>query len=290
MSEETQLQEVKEVSIDTLPMREFKAARAEGKERVEQKVESVVEEKKAEESGEENKEEDKPKGKGGFQSRIDRLVKQLAMKEEELEKVRGSAKVEEKAPVVTAEGEPKREDFQNEPAYIKALTRWELKQAIKEQAEADAKANHETREKEIVTAYNERAAEAKSRYDDWDETVNQSIDIPASVGRQCLLLPNGPDLAYFLGKNAEVRAELLAMDPIEAAGEARIIADKLAAESHKEEPEEKEEIIEEKPKKLESKAPPPIKPLGTGTAKSTIPLDKMNIRDYKKARSAGRIQ
>ena len=49
MSEETQVQEVKEVSIDTLPMREFKAARAEGKSTVEQKVEPVVEEKKAEE-------------------------------------------------------------------------------------------------------------------------------------------------------------------------------------------------------------------------------------------------
>ena len=285
MSEETQVQEVKEVSIDTLPMREFKAARAEGKSTVEQKVEPVVEEKKPEESGEE--EQEKPKAKGGFQSRIDRLVKQLAMKEEELEKARGSAKVEEKAPVVTAEGEPKREDFQNESAYIRALTRWEVKQEFKEQAEADAKATHEAREKEIVTSYNERAVEAKSRYEDWNDVVNQEIEIPISVGRQCLLLPNGPDLAYYLGKNQEVREKLLAMDPIEAAGEARIIADKLAAESGKVE-EETEEEQEERPKKLESKAPPPIKALGTGTTKSTIAIDKLSFRDYKKARQAGR--
>jgi hypothetical protein len=289
VSEETVV-EVKEVPIDTATnMQDYKKARAEGKSTVEQKVAPEVEESKPEED---KSEVEKPKAKGGFQKRIDNLVKHNATLENELEQLRTAAKGAPKEEVKTApvvEGEPQRDKFNSESDYVRALTRWEVKQEIKKQAEADAKADFEANEHKIVTTYNERVSEAKSRYEDWNDVVSQEVNIPSAVGRTILLMKNGPDVAYYLGSNAEAREELLSLDPLEAVGRAWEISKELSTKEDSDESDDVEVVEEEKPAKLVSKAPPPIKPVGTGSAtRSTVPLDKTtSMRDFKQRRAAG---
>jgi hypothetical protein len=281
MTEDT---EVKEVGIDTLPLADFKKARAEGKETVEQKVAPVEEET---ETTDEEK-QDKPKSKGGFQKRIDRLVKHNTTLEEKiaaLEAAKSNGKVEEKEAAPAVKGEPKREDFQTEIEYVKALTRWQVKDELRQEREEEEKAQETANNKKIADTYNGRVSEAKSRYDDWDEVINQDIPIPNGVGAAILRMENGPDVAYAIGKDAELREELLNMDPLQAIGRAWEISKGLVAESkasEKEEAAEKEEI----PKK---KTSGPIEPVTGGTTRSTVALDKMDHQAYKKARAAGRI-
>lgn len=271
-------EEVKEVSIDTLPLAEYQKARAEGKTTVEQKAEPVIEE-----VVEEPKDEEAPKVKGGFQKRIDRLVKHNAALEEQIEQFRKAApKAEE--PAVKADGEPQRQEFGSEIEYVKALTRWEVKQEIKRDKEAEIRSAEESRQKDIIKTYNERVSEAQGRYDDWKEVVTQDVEIPQGVGLAIMRMSNGPDVAYYLGSNEDVREELMQLDPLEAIGRAWDISRELSTEENP----VKKEVKSEEPPKPKSKAPAPIKPISGGVTQSTIPLDKMSLSDYKKARASGR--
>lgn len=301
MPEETQ---VKEVSIDTLPMPEFKKARAEGVLTVPEKPipqadgdggEETEEAKEAVEA--KDGEAEKPKSKGGFQKRIDRLIKHSATLEEQLVAANKraqdleakSGKVEEK-PVMKLDGEPQRENFESEVAYVKALTRWEVKQEMKEQREAEAREEQEAKEKEFVANYNKKAIEAQSKYEDWKEVMSQDVAIPSIVGDAIVhTIKNGPDVAYFLGKHPEVITEMLAAHPLEAVAMAVKISERLAGVKSEEKADDDTEVSAE-PEKPARKAPAPIKPDIGGTTRSSVPLDKMSMNQYKKAREAGRIQ
>lgn len=297
MSEEKE--EVKETPIGEASLQDYKKARAEGRETVAA----------SDASAEDKKEEpQKPKSTGGFQKKIDRLTKHNFTIEEELSKARqeletlrsnsngNGKKSEEAAP--KSDEEPKRESFQSDNEYVRALTRWEVRQELREQAEADARRDVDEREKMLAKSYNERAAEARSRYDDWDKVVTQEVEIPIAVGRAILLMNNGPDVAYLLGSDPELRAELLKLDPIEAVGRAWEISKEMSGKKKEgdeetvDEDQGDEEIeAEEKPVPTTAKLAAPIKPVGTGSTRSTVPLDKIkNFQDYKKARAAGRTR
>lgn len=298
MDEETAVVEVKEIPIGEVPFKEFKAARAKGEETVKQEV--VVEPKEPEETKEADSDEDKPKHKGGFQKRIDRLIKHQATLEEQLAAAKKAneeyqaklgGKTETKESV---EGEPKREDFQSDIEYFRALTRWEYKQArAEEKAEEEQKAQME-KQKQVISTYNKRAIEAQSRYDDFLEVVGKNEEpIPAEVGRAIVEdMENGPDVAYFLGKHPEICKEMMEAPKSKAEAMAWKISETIAGENKKqdekqEEPEEKQaaETVKQK-----SKAPTPITPVSGGTTRSTIPLDKADFQAYKKLRSQGRVQ
>lgn len=289
MAEDTGIvEQVKEVSIDTLSLPDYKKARAEGKTTVEQKVAPVEEvEEIATEETEETKPEDKPKHKGGFQKRIDRLVKQNSTLEQELEQLRAKSPKEEKKEVVVA-GEPQRDQFESEVAYVKALTRWEVKQEIKEQQEAEQREVEESRQKEIVKNYNDRVSAAQSRYDDWKEVVNQDLEIPQGVGLAILRMENGPDVAYRLGSDSELRDAIMAMDPLEAIGKAWEISREIATKGKSKSVEKDDDEDEEEVKAAKVKEAP-IKPVSGGVTKSSIPLDKTDFAAYKKRRAQGQL-
>ncbi len=297
MAEETEVQ-TQEVPLEESSMAEYKKARTDGKETATR--ETIVEEKTAPE------EKEKPKAKGGFQARIDRLIKQQASTEErasaaekraaELEAKlsgNGTARTE---PAV--EGEPQRDQFQTDAEYFRALTRWEVKQELKAERESEEKEAVAAQTKEAVSNYNKKAIEAQSRYEDWKETMSQDITIPQIVGDAIIhSLKNGPDVAYFLGKNPEICEEMLSVHPLEAVAMAVKISESLENEQGQESDEEKAERerieAEEAAKAAEKparRAPAPIRPVSGGSSRSTIPLDKASFADYKKLRSQGRVQ
>jgi hypothetical protein len=274
MAEEVAL---KEIPIDEIPLADYKKARAEGKTTVPEKVVAVEEE---------TIDTEKPKLKGGFQKRIDRLIKQVSALEEERETLRSKVPKEEAKAAPAVQGEPKREDFQTEIEYVRAITRWEVKEELRLAREEEEKAEEAGKQKKIAATYNEKVVEAKSRYDDWEETVNQEgINIPQGVGMAILRMPNGPDVAYEIGKNTELREELLGMDPLEAIGRAWELSKEMLGAAKAD---EEEEDVEETQPKPEKKTAPPIRPVTGGTTRSSVALDKMSLKDYKKARAAGR--
>lgn len=280
MVEET---EVKEIAISDLSSADFKEARKNGLEMV-PKPEPKVEE-----------QEEKPKAKGGFQARIDRLIKQNAEKDDLIESLRKTGKpTEEAAP--EPKGRPQKADFAGrDDEYIEALVDWKAEQKIVQAEEAKARAAYEAEQQEVVDTYNRKIAEAKSMHEDFVEVVGQNITIPKGVERAIIEeMPNGPEVAYFLGSNPELCDELMKMKPFKAIAEAWKISEKLGES----ESEEKEEETEEKPAvkaKVEEKparrAPEPIKPVGSSRSRGTVPLHQMNdMKEFKKARAAGRIE
>src|SRR5579864_2628418 len=283
MAEEVEIQ-TEEVPLDQASMEEFKKARAEGKDVV---TREVVAAEKPEKEGE----EPKPKAKGGFQARIDRLIKQQAETERQLtEERRQRQELEAKAngnPVPKteqkADEEPKREAFDSEAAYLRALTRWEVKQEMKAEREAEEKEAQAAAEKEAITSYNRKAIEAQSRYEDWKEVFSQDINIPTIVGDAVIhTIKNGPDVAYYLGKHPEICEEMLSVHPLEAVAMAVKISEQLDREEPKETEEEETETPKEEEKvavETKRKPPAPIKPVSGGTTRSTIPLDKTSFAD-----------
>lgn len=277
MAEET---EVKEIAISDLSSADFKEARKNGLEMV-PKPEPKVEE-----------QEEKPKAKGGFQARIDRLIKQNATLEAALETERSRKPAAEKEVVPEVKGRPVKADFAGrEDEYIEALVDWTAEQKIAKAKQDEARAAEAAQQKETFDAYNRKVAEAKAVHEDFVEVVGQDIVIPIPVQLAVIDMDNGPEVAYFLGSNPELCEELMKMKTSKAVAEVWKISEKLG-ESEGEEEEEAEEKpaakakIEEKPGR---KAPEPIRPVGNGKTRSSVPLNEMSMADYKKARQAGRI-
>lgn len=296
MDNETQAVETEEIPLEQATMPEFKKARAEGKDVVTREA-APPEEKAAS--------EEKPKVKGGFQARIDRLIKQQAATEERaLAAEKKAAELEAKANGATpkteakVDAEPVRENFQTEAEFIRALTRWEVKQELKAEREAEEKEAQAAAAKEAITSYNKKAIEAQAAHEDWNEVFKQDINIPIIVGDAIVhTIKNGPEVAYFLGKNPEICEEMCAVHPLEAVAMAVKISEQLEKNSgeeaeteEEEEPEEKAEKAAAEEEKPVRKAPAPIKPVSGGTTRSTIPLAKTDYQTYKKLRAQGRVQ
>ena len=150
MADETVVVQTEEVPLEKSSMSEFKKARAKGEE--------VATRETVTEAPPER--EEKPKAKGGFQARIDRLIKQQAALEErataaEKRAAELEAKKSENGVPKTeqVDGEPKRESFQTDAEYVRALTRWEVKQEIKAEREAEEQQTVEarSRKREAIT-------------------------------------------------------------------------------------------------------------------------------------------
>lgn len=285
--------EFKEVSIDTLPMAEYKEARSKGLLTIPEKV---VEEVEDTEDGEEVKGEaktEKPKSNGGFQRRIDRLIKEKSSAEERADAAeKKAAELEAKAgtkqEATKASDEPKREDFQTDQEYIKAQARWEVREELKQQKIKEEREAEDAKTQSVFKSYNERLAEARAKIEDFDEVVGASdAPLPQSVILTIIEMDNGPEVAYYLGKNPDVREALMEMRPLKAIGVAWEISKELAGEEKQEKKPVEEK--EEETTKIVTKAPIPIKPVGGSNTKSSVPLGEMNLSEYKKARAAGRV-
>lgn len=237
-------------------------------------------------------EEEKPKSRGGFQTKIDRLVKTVSAAERERDeavarlkeleaKTSGKPKEETPAP----QGEPQRDAFESDHAYFKALAKWEVKEELRIADEERGRKDAEEHHKGIVNAYNERVIETKARVEDWEKVVNAAtVQIPPGVGPAILRMANGPDVVYYLATHPEICEEMMEGDNFVAIGKAWEISRELKAGEKQEEPEEEEEKPAPK-----SEKPTPIRPVGSGSTRTTtVPLDKMEIGAYRKAREAGR--
>lgn len=288
------------------------AAAVEGEETPAEGGEAPTEEEEesaeAESADEAPKAADKPKGKkDGRLERINKLTRRtyelrdendrLAEENRKLrEKLEGGAPRTEQAPVVEPEvigelpPEPDENQFLEEGKtykdFLNALWDWrEKKKAIDEhrkQAE-EARRAEEDKLKSNLQNYTERVAEAREKYPDWEETLKQPIQIPRSVQTAIIEMDNGPDVAYFLGKHPEICEGLLELSSVKAVMEIGRISDQLAGGNEPAGAADKT-VTPPPVRNVTSNAPPPISPVKGVATKSSVPVDELPYREYRRVR------
>lgn len=166
--------------------------------------------------------------------------------------------------------------------FLEARDAWkEARDAQK--AEREAIAEYQTG---VQSAYQEKVETFKAGVEDWDEVVGQEIDLPPGVGPAILELDNGPEVAYFLGKNPKVTQKLNELSPFLAVAEVGRIAARL--EKTPVPLQETNNIATRSPDRQPtvSKAPAPITPLKGGGIRTTKDISSPDIPydEYRKIR------
>jgi hypothetical protein len=207
----------------------------------------------------------------GVQKRIDRLTRDKYRLQAELEVVRKQAPQPE--PQQRPEtGEPKADQFKSYEEYLDARAEWKAERRVEKRLgelrdNAQRQAGRAEQEK-LQSQWEKRVSEALTTYDDFEE-VALSPEVPISEPMMAAILrsPKGADVAYHLGKNHDLAAQIAALDPIGAA----IRIGELAAS-----------LTRPTPKKTTG-APPPINPVGGRATTSTDPA-QMTDAEFAKWR------
>jgi hypothetical protein len=194
-----------------------------------------------------------PKSGAGVQKRIDRLIKEKSELQKRLERFESG----EQTNGHSVDGK----SSQPEPT---------------EEERANAQKKHDR--------YHWRLEEARKKHEDFEELreAGAQIRITQAMAGQILDLDNGPEVAVYLARHPEI-AKDLHKNPRAAQREIDYISRKLEEES-------RQDSLAEKIGKVVSRAPSPIKPVSSGSTKSSVPLDEMPMAQFKKARAAGRVR
>lgn len=257
-----------------------------------EKAETETEETEALEASEDDeksdsKGEEKSRKPGGFKKRIDKLTKRLSAKEQELEYWRTEAlkaKPKEEPAQTTAvktdtDAKPKAEDFETHEEYVEKLTDWKLDQRLKAEKAKETETKVQTDYQSRVQKHVERVKEFSAKHSDFHDLIDDIDDIPMSVTVQEVILnsENGPELMYELAKDRETYERICSLPAIEAARELGKFEVKIAK------PESKSETKEVK----QTKAPPPIKPVGTKSGSAVVKSiydQELSQRDFERLR------
>lgn len=227
--------------------------------------------------------------KSGWQKRVDKLTKttyelreEVEGLKEENERLKSSASQSPK-PVEEALGLPAKptpeqfsKDGKTYEDYLEALVDWKEKVRSIQAEHAknqEAKQEQDRKVKETFDSYNARVGEFREAHDDFDEVVGRDdIQIPQSVQLAVVELDNGPEVAYYLGKNPEVCEQLMELSPLRAVARIGVIAASLDGGN----------APAPAAKKLSSSAPAPIKPVGGAATKSSVRPGDMTLAQYRK--------
>lgn len=180
------------------------------------------------------------------------------------------------------EAPPREADFEDYAEFQAALSAYKSLQALDGREMGRLKAQQEEQQKrttsiqqqqqrELAQNWAAQVADAKARYADFDAVVgDQTLPITQDMGRMIANSEVGADVAYHLGMNRALAAEIAAMTPIEQA----MAIGRLEATVSRPSP------------RTQSKAPEPIAPV---KAKATAAVDpeKMTADEYAKWRAAG---
>jgi hypothetical protein len=154
------------------------------------------------------------------QRAIDRATKELKAEVAELRKKLEAKEPEKKAAPAGEEKRPARGEFpdtaEGQSQYEDALLAWGTKKALgEEKVKSAEKANKERFEQNLVS-YGAQVEEAKDKYEDWDEVVNQNIFIGREAQLAILELENGAEVIYYLGRHPVAAAKLGELSPVAA--------------------------------------------------------------------------
>lgn len=190
----------------------------EGEERQEAEAGAAEE---GEETGEDEGEEPEPKRKQRpgrserLQARVDNLTDELQRANERVARLEGRAEVETPPPgrQQTQETErPQRDDFENDEAYVEALSEWKAARVVSQHLQHQNVAQNNEELKQAQQAVHKSWADefrrGKDVYDDFAETVDD-MDIDDNLAFMVKYMgEGGADVAYYLANHPEEVATL----------------------------------------------------------------------------------
>jgi len=211
----------------------------------------------------------------GVQKRIDRLTREKYRLQAELEVARKQAPQPEPQakPAGAADGAPKPDQFKSYEEFLEARAEWKAEQRVGtllgELRETAQRQAGQAENEKLQSQWEKRVTDAMTTYDDFEE-VALSPEVPISEPMMAAILrsPKGADVAYHLGKNRELAAQIAGLDPIGAA----IRIGEIAAT-----------ITKPAPKKT-SDAPAPISPVGGRAAAQKDPT-RMSTDEWMRWRN-----
>ena len=247
-------------------------------------------------TGQEAAENDKPESSyRKLQRRFDQLTREKGDLQRRLEAL------EQKAPAApeakpTTDPEPQQKDFSTYEDYIKSLTRWVTRQeqkALDEKAAKDEEAEQQKSQQEAwnekVTAYQQAVVEVQEKHADFAEVLSDPKNVLPLYIQNAIrgMGDKGPEIAYQLAKNAEVRGKIVEFfnqgEHQEAWIEFGVFVRSLAGPKTPPKP----------PEKPVSTAPTPISPVTSGTGSADLDdeaIAKMSTAEYRRARQSGKIR
>lgn len=225
---------------------------------------------------------EKPRRKYTAEQRINRLTRdkyELAGRLKELERRLSEQPLLPRSPESQPppQGKPEPKDYPGDyEAYVDALTDYKARQSTRE-AYQSLRQEEEARRIEQMQAraqqaWQERVGAYRKTIPDFDAALQESEDIalPPYLQYEILTHEHGPQLAYELAKQPAELARIAGLPPAAAL---RALGQFETRQNIGQQTRSPAPV---------SKAPEPIKPLGTGSATSTKNPGTMDYQEYKR--------
>jgi hypothetical protein len=230
---------------------------------------------------------EKPRRKSGVQKRIDELTKeredwrrQAEAWKQQVDRVAPTTKpAEQKAEPPKEDARPRRQDFNDPDRYEEELVAWSGRNASKEAIRTKEQRDTERRQHEanmaVIQKWQDRLEKTKAKYADWDDvTMSDNVRVTEQMLVAMVNDDDGPEIAYWLGKNPQEAARIAALSPV-----AQYTAIGRIAEL----------VTKAEPSKSGgSQLPKPIKPIGGRSAPSMKSPEMESMEEYAARRASER--
>jgi hypothetical protein len=215
--------------------------------------------------------EKQPKpGKNSFERKMDRLYKTAAEQKARADFLERQLEELKPKPEVKPDG-LRIEDFDYDvEKYAEAKAKAAESAAIKRYQEEGQAKTQKQQMQQLTETWESGVSKSESKYDDFHDVVGD-LKPGSPVIIAIMQAENGPDIAYYLGKNIQEAQRIAKLDPITAVREIGRLEAKLLAEPVK--------------AKEPSKAPSPIEPVtgSKSTAKSFLD-DDISQEEFERLR------
>ncbi|MCU1338838.1 MAG: hypothetical protein JWO19_4419 [Bryobacterales bacterium] len=215
------------------------------------------------------------------------LKDELRKTQERLALLEGKKPGEKPATAKTELKAPKEEDFTTPEEFEEAMFDYRYKLRRERETAEEAKKSLNTRLEQNFNDYKTAVETFKDEHDDWDEVVNQSIELPEAVYYAVVDLgKEGPAVTYYLGQHPEFLEDLAELTPYRAASEIGRLAERLNPKAARKAAKDAGEKPKPKPR---TNIPEPVRPVSTSASTSTqTSREAAQKRDYRAFKAAQR--
>lgn len=173
-------------------------------------------------------------------------------------------------------GPPKPADFDTYDDYVNAAVEYRAGQIVDQRlaglGEKSQKAAAQAQQRALATRYQEQAAQAREKYDDFDDvTSSESLRITPTMAQAIAEHEHGAEVAYHLGNNPAEASEIAGLSDVQQIIRLERIASRLTA----------------KPRPKPTAAPDPAKPVRASRpgARARRPEDAGSMDEYARLRN-----
>jgi len=187
---------------------------------------------------------------------------------------------------VKTDSKPLPADFADAFEYAEALATYAAENALRVRDKQDAERVVQAERDKVLGSWQERMNATKAELPDYEDMVQSSDVVVSDQVRDAILESEvGPRILYHLAENPEIGTKLNSMSMASALKE----IGKLEARF------ENSETVETKPAVAKSKAPAPIKPIGSTSSAVDVGVDsngefRGSYQQWKQSRQAGKIR